>query len=36
MKNESFNKKKLEFMERSADFKDALNKLELCRKITKK
>ena len=28
---ESFNKKKLEFMERSADFKDACEKIKLCR-----
>lgn len=29
---ESFNKKKLEFMKREADFKDAKEKIELCRK----
>ena len=29
---ESFNKKNLEFMERSADFKDASEKIELCRR----
>ena len=28
---ESFNKKNLEFMERSADYKDALEKIKLCR-----
>ncbi len=30
---ESFNKKNLEFMERSADFKDAFQKIKLCRSL---
>lgn len=30
---ESFNKNNLKFMEREADFKDALNKIKLCRKV---